>query len=258
MTIVSRSAPALLALLAGGACTSQTINLVSPPAGDGSRPPDAAIDGAAVPDAAAPRDAAASPDAPGTPDAAGGCPELADQRLGECSSPPVTQCDASGAVTSTGFASVQVFTPAIDGAITGLRLWMRAADPVHDKVLAAIADLRGDPRALLDPSYAIDDHVLATTLGSISNQFGWQSVAFASPATVVANRPYGIYLRMVSATPGGTADGDWGMYNDFGHPTLDHYPRGGAFGVGSSGEWLAQPVFRDFMFEVHIVPSSCH
>jgi hypothetical protein len=254
MMIVSRGAPALLALLAG-ACTSQTINLVSPP-GDGKPPADAAIDGAA--DAAAPQDATASPDARGTPDAAGGCPELADQRLGECMSPPVTQCDASGTANSIGNASVQVFTPVLDGAITGLRLWMRAADPVHDKLIAAIADLRGDPRALLDPAYSIDDHILATTLSSIPDQFGWQSVAFTSPATVVANRPYGIYLRAVSTIPGGQAWGDWGLYNDFGHPTLDHYPRGGAFGVGSSGEWLAFPVYQDFLFEVHLVPSSCH
>lgn len=255
MTIAYRSAPALLALLAGGACTSQTINILTPPAGDATR--DAAVDGVARSDAPAAPDAAATPDALPPADAPGGCPRLVDQQLGDCMS-PVTQCDAYSSPSTGGFADVQVFTPVFDGAIPELRLWMRTVDPAHDRVIVSIADLRGDPRVLLDPSYAIDGHVLATTLSAMSGDFAWQRVLFAAPATVRANQPYAIYVRVISTIAGAAASADWGMYNDFGHPTADHYPRGGAFGTDSSGQWIAQPVFRDQMFEVHIIPSSCN
>lgn len=260
MTIVSRGAPALLALLAGGACTSQTINLLTPAPGDGSMHPaaDAAVDGAVRSDAAAAADAAATQDAAPPPDAPGGCPELVDQRLGECMSPPVSQCNGFSTASSDGFAAAQVFTPVFDGTIPGLRLWMRTADPAHDRVIVSIADLRGDPRALLDPSYSIDGHILATTLSAMSGSFEWQPVVFASPATVRANQPYAIYVRVTSTIPGAGARANWGEYNDADHPTLDHYPRGEAFGFSPFAGWIAQPVWRDMMFEVHIVPSSCN
>lgn len=259
MTIVLRGAPALLALLAGGACTSQTINLLSPSPGDGSTQTlDAAVDGAAMSDASRAPDAAPTPDATAPPDAPGGCPELVDQQLGECMSPPVSQCNGTTNATSDGFAVAQVFAPVFDGAIPELRLWMHTVDPAHDRAIVSIADLRGDPRALLDPSYSIDGHILSTTLSAMSGTFEWQRVVFASPATVRANQPYAIYVRATSTVPGASASAHWGQYNDNGHPTLDHYPRGDAFGFSPFAGWIAQPLWREMMFEVHIIPSSCN
>jgi hypothetical protein len=259
MTIVSRGAPALLALLAGGACTSQTINLLTPAPGDAStQAHDAAIDGAARSDASRAPDAAAMADAVSPPDAPGGCPELVDQRLGECMSPPVSQCNSATDATSDGFAVAQVFAPVFDGAIPELRLWMYTVDPAHDRAIVSIADLRGDPRALLDPSYSIDGHILATTLSAMSGGYEWQRVVFASPATVRANQPYAIYVRATSTIPGASASANWGQYNDNGHPTLDPYPRGDAFGFSPTAGWIAQPLWRKMMFEVHIIPSSCN
>jgi hypothetical protein len=234
MTIVSRGAPALFALLVSGACTSQTINLLTP------FPGDAAVDGVVAPDAAAPADASLSPDEPS------GCPEVIDQRLGDCMSPPVSQCDAYTTASASG-PDAQVFTPALGGAIPRLRLWMRA----ESQVIVSILDLRDDPLALFDPLYSISANTLATTTTVMTAQFAWQPVVFSQAPTVRAGHLYAIYVRTASGSA------DWGEYNDFGHPTLDPYPGGRDFSRLSSGDWLESALFDDFMFEVHMIPSSC-
>lgn len=234
MTIVPRGAPALLALLAGGACTNQTINILTPAPGDGSAPiRDAAVDSLSVPDATAP------PDAPPP----SGCPAAIDQRLGDCMSPPVSQCDGYGSAV----LKAQVFTPGLTGAIPRLRLWMRAGG----QVVVSILDLRDDPLALFDPLYSIDANTLATTTTSMTAQFAWQPVAFAQAPAVRAGHPYAIHVQTASGSA------DWGAYNDFAHPTLDPYPGGRAFSVTSTGEWFEDALSQDFMFEVHVAPSTC-
>jgi hypothetical protein len=234
MTIVSRGAPALFALLVGGACTSETINLLTPSPGD------AAVDGVVAPDAAAPADAALPPDAPS------GCPEVIDQRLGDCMSPPVSQCDGYTTASASG-PDAQVFTPGLSGAIPRLRLWMRAGS----EVIVSILDLRDDPLALFDPLYSIDANTLATTTTVMTAQFAWQPVGFSRAPTVRAGHPYAIHVRTASGSA------DWGEYNDFDHPTLDPYPGGRAFSVSSTGDWGESVLSEDFMFEVHVIPSAC-
>lgn len=239
MTIASRGGPALFALLVGGACTSQTINILTALPGDGSTVRDAAVDSIA-PDAAAPTDA--SP----PPDASSGCPEVIDQRLGDCMSPPVTQCDAYTTASTSG-PDAQVFTPGLGGAIPRLRLWMRGGS----QVIVSILDLRDDPLALFDPLYSIDASTLATATTFTTAQFAWQPVAFSQAPTVRAGHPYAIHIRTV----GGSVD--WGEVNDFGHPTLDPYPGGRGFSRSTTGDWFESPLYDDFMFEVHVIPSAC-
>lgn len=245
MSIVRRGGAALLALLAGGACSSETINLLSPP-GDGGVGParDAEVDGVA---------ADATPaDTPGASDP-GACAEVIDQRLGACMSPPVTQC-SSLTTSTTGGAMVQVFTPALDGAITRVLLWMQNADPARTQVVVSIADLLGNPSAVGQPSYSIDDHLLATTQLPMTNQFGWQQVVFASPPAVVAVHPYAIYVRVASPFAVDSPAG-WGIY--YYPDTIDPYPGGAPFVRRPDGSWLDDGASIDFMFEVHMIPSSC-
>jgi hypothetical protein len=241
MSIVCRGAPVLLALLASGACSSETINLLSP-AGDGGMGPtrDAATDGIAGDGGLADAHVAS-------------CPERVDQELGDCAAPPVTSCTTL-TTSTTGGAMVQVFTPALDGAITRVVLWMQNADPARTQVVVAIADLLGNPGAVGQASYSIDDHLLATTQLPMTNQFAWQQVAFASPPAVVAHRPYAIYVRVASPFAINSSAG-WGIYENA--DVIDPYRGGEPFVRGSDGTWLDDGLALDFMFEVHMIPSSC-
>lgn len=262
MTILLRGAPALLALLVlpAGACSSQTINLLNPPPGDGgAQPTDAAVgrsdagaelDAGATPDTGPALDAGLAPDGSG---ASGGCPEVIDQRLGDCMSPPVGPCGGYTEASAGGGELLQVITPALDGAIIGLRLWARTNEPTNARVRVSIADLRDDPLAVFDPLYSIDAHLLASGVSAMTASFGWQSVALSSPANVRAGHPYAIHVQMAPASPGSV---DWGLYSDLQHPSLDPYPGGRAFGVTSIG-WVEDPVFEDFLFEVRMIPAIC-
>lgn len=149
---------------------------------------------------------------------------------------------------------LQVITPALDGAITRLRLWARTDDPTNARVRVSIADLRDDPLAVFDPLYSIDAHLLASAVSTMTASFGWQAVALPSPATVRAGHPYAIHVQMAPASPGSVY---WGSYNDFQHPSVDPYPGGRAFAATSPGDWFEYAVFSDFMFEVRMSPAVC-
>ncbi len=148
---------------------------------------------------------------------------------------------------------VQVFEPALDGAIPRVLLWMQNADPARTQVVVSIADLLGNPSAVGQPGYSIDDHLLATTQMPMTNQLAWQQVVFASPPAVVADRPYAIYVRVTSpfAIDSSAA---WGIYYS---NAIDPYGGGEPFVRRPDGSWLDNITGTDFLFEVHIIPSSC-
>ena len=201
-------------------------------------------------------------DAPGgatdAPSDAKVCQQAIDQQLAVCASPPIAQC-TDAFILFNGQSAAQVFTPTSTGAVSHLRLRMSNPAANTNPVQVSIIDLLGNPLAISDVNFSVDQHVLARTETPMTIVANWQDVLFAAPAAVTANQPYAILVRLVGTTdPGQTVHAGRNMYNDSGRTMVDSYPRGGLYTCGTGcSQWIMEPAYRDAAFEVYVSPAVC-
>jgi len=186
------------------------------------------------------------------------CQQAIDQQLTACTSPPIAQC-AVTFIMFTGQSAAQAFKPSSTGSVSHIRLRMNNPAAATNPIQVSIVDFSGDPVALANPSFDLEQHVLARTETPMTVLTTWQDVNFVVPAAVVANQPYGIVVRMVGTSdPGSTVHAGWDLYNDFQGGMVDSYPSGRFFDCGTGcPSWTAEPTFRDAAFEVYVSPSVC-
>jgi hypothetical protein len=185
-------------------------------------------------------------------------PQVIDQQLGACTSPPIAQC-TDAFILFNGQSAAQVFMPSNTGTVVHIRLRMNNPAANTNPVQVSIIDLQGDPLALATPTFTADQHVLARVETPMTIVTNWQDVIFPSPAAVTSNQPYAILVRLVGTTdPGPNVHAGWDMYNDFQGTMVDSYPRGRFFDCGGGcPSWTTEPAYRDAAFEVYVSPNVC-
>ncbi len=195
---------------------------------------------------------AESGDASSGGDAGSACSQaVVDQRLGPCSSPPITQC-APAYLLSNGQSAAQVFSPELSGRLVSVRL--RISNPTQYVVRVSLLSAE-DALPLSDPNFDLAAHAIATSDLPMSVMMAWQTVTLASQPWVVAGKFYIILVQLIGA-PDETNIALWDEYNDWQGAQVDSYPRGRAYSCGRGcASWNLEPTYRDYAFETYV--ASC-
>ena len=180
-----------------------------------------------------------------------------DQSLGECQSPPVTQCTSAFMLTN-GQSAAQSFTPAISGKLTLIRL--RVSNPLHatHTLGMTLVDSGGrDPSWLSGRSMSdVNTNRIATASAAGVPIMGWQDFALETPVDVSAGHSYVIVLVLNGAPEMGHAL--WGEYNYWQGSMLDSYVPGRAFSCsGGCLSFNEEPTHRDMEFQTYVATDSC-
>lgn len=195
-----------------------------------------------------------------------GTPSL-DQRLGECSTPPIAQC-TSAFITLEGQLAAQTFSPERSGQLSSVRL--EGSNPLIgsgvNAELLVVSTSGGGEDAILAEGFDVAANTLASGIVPFTDASGWAEVTFADPPLVTAGETYYLLLRTTGPDLITTcvspycelSDGDcscsnvlWSIYNDYVAET-DSYIRGAAYSKGASSTWLKEPSYRDYVFETYV------